>query len=147
MFTKNKVAIAADHAGYELKSAIVEELRNWGIEVRDLGTHTRESVDYPDFAHRLAESLSADEYGILMCGTGNGVCMSANRHGHIRAGLAWNAEVAGLLRRHNDANVLCLPARFVTETEALAAVEEFLSAEFEGGRHQRRVEKISSFGQ
>ncbi|MCS7086135.1 MAG: RpiB/LacA/LacB family sugar-phosphate isomerase, partial [Bacteroidia bacterium] len=98
----------------------------------------------PDYAHLLAQSLGEDEYGILICGTGNGVCMSANRHSGIRAGVAWNAEVAGLLRRHNDANVLCLPARFIEPDEALAATLAFLTAEFEGGRHLRRVQKIES---
>ncbi len=142
MFTKNKVVFAADHAGFDLKNKLMRELQNRGVETRDLGTHTPDSVDYPDFAHRLAEGLEADEYGVLICGTGNGVCMSANRHPGIRAGLAWNVEVAGLLRRHNDANVLCLPARFIGEETALAAALEFLTAEFEGGRHERRVQKI-----
>lgn len=142
MYTKNKVVFASDHAGFALKNRLKAALESRGLETRDVGTHTPDSVDYPDFAHGLAESLRADEYGILICGTGNGVCMSANRHAGIRAGVAWNAEVAALLRRHNDANVLCLPARFMGEETALAAVVEFLSAEFEGGRHARRVQKI-----
>jgi ribose 5-phosphate isomerase B len=141
-YTKNKVVFAADHAGFALKNRLKAALESLGVKTRDVGTHTPDSVDYPDFAHGLAESLCADEYGILICGTGNGVCMSANRHAGIRAGVAWNADVAALLRRHNDANVLCLPARFMDEEMALAAVVEFLSAEFEGGRHARRVQKI-----
>src|ERR1039458_3070140 len=141
-----KIVIANDHAGYGLKSSLKQWLRESDYEVSDLGAYSEESVDYPDFAHKLAEEVSANdgsEIGLLMCGSGNGVCITANKHPKIRAALAWTPEIAALAKQHNNANVLCLPARFITETEAQEIVKAFLSAQFEGGRHERRVEKRS----
>ena len=140
-----KIALANDHAGYTLKAVLKEWLRENGYEVSDLGSYSDESVDYPDFAHKLASEVAGNEgheLGLLMCGSGNGVCITANKHKNIRAALAWNPEIASLARQHNNANVLCLPARFITEPEAKEIVKAFLSAKFEGGRHERRVEKI-----
>ena len=110
-----------------------------------MGTYSSDSVDYPDFAHPLAEKISNGEnkYGILICGTGNGIGMTANKHANVRAALCWNVDIAALARQHNDANILVLPARFITEEDAFKVVETFFSTEFEGGRHQRRVEKIN----
>jgi len=142
---KMKIALANDHAGYSLKAALKDWLREDGYEVSDLGSYSDESVDYPDFAHKLASEVAGNEgheLGLLMCGSGNGVCITANKHKSIRAALAWNPEIASLARMHNNANVLCLPARFITETEAKEIISAFLSAKFEGGRHERRVEKI-----
>lgn len=138
------ILIGSDHAGLDLKHYLKEHLRRSGTTVTDKGTHTRESVDYPDHAHAVAESVAAEEgaLGIIICGSGNGVNIVANRHRGVRSALAWNTEVARLAREHNNANVLALPARFVTEAEAVGIVDAFLAAKFEGGRHQRRVEKI-----
>lgn len=142
------VLLAADHAGYALKESVKSYLLAKGLEVRDFGTHSPESVDYPDFVHPLATELQHLQeagqavFGIAICGSGQGVCMTANHHHGVRAALAWNADVAALSRQHNDANVLCLPARFMAEQDAFAAVDTFLNTPFEGGRHQRRVEKI-----
>jgi len=139
-----KIVIASDHAGFEMKAHIINWLKKNGYEVNDIGTHSAESVDYPDYAHALAKEVEAgnEPLGILLCGSGNGVCMTANKHTSIRAALAWNAEIAGLARLHNDANVLCLPARFISNDHAEQIVKSFLETDFEGGRHQRRVEKI-----
>jgi ribose 5-phosphate isomerase B len=139
-----KIAIACDHAGYEMKEHIKKMLSGLRNEVDDLGTHSKDSVDYPDFAHMLALEVENGkaELGFLFCGSGNGVCITANKHSGVRAALAWNAEIASLARQHNNANVLCIPARFVKEKEAEDIVSSFLNAEFEGGRHQKRVEKI-----
>ena len=136
--------IGSDHAGLDLKHHLKERLRSLGHTVTDKGTHAKESVDYPDYAHAVAASVlgEAGSLGIVICGSGNGINISANRHRGIRSALAWKPEVAALAREHNDANVLALPARFVTENEADAIVDAFLGAEFEGGRHQRRVQKI-----
>lgn len=138
-----RVWIASDHAGYELKSLIVGHLRAQGYEVIDIGTDSAEATDYPDWVHALIRQMPQEEKGVLICGSGNGVCMTANKYPHIRAALAWNKEIAQLARSHNDANVLCLPARFIQVEEAIQAVETFLHTPFEGGRHQRRVEKIA----
>lgn len=138
------IGIAADHAGYMLKETLAGYLRENGYEVRDFGTHSTESMDYPDVAHPLAESIENGtcDRGIAICGTGNGISMTVNKHAGIRAALCWNREIAELARQHNDANILSLPARFITEEEALACLKAFLETGFEGGRHQRRIEKI-----
>ncbi|AFK04892.1 sugar-phosphate isomerase, RpiB/LacA/LacB family [Emticicia oligotrophica DSM 17448] len=140
-----KVAIAGDHAGFEYKKIILRYLQEQNYQTADFGPYTDESMDYPDTAHQLSSAVESGEYefGILICGSGNGVCMTANHHKGIRAGLAWNVEVAALIRQHNNANVICLPARFIDENLALDCVKTFLSTEFEGGRHARRADKIS----
>jgi ribose 5-phosphate isomerase B len=138
------IAIGCDHAGYIYKDVIVALLQERGIQVLNFGADSAESVDYPDFAHPVAEAVEQGkaQMGILLCGTGNGVAMTANKHRGIRAALCWTEEVARLVRQHNDANVLAIPARFVNETLALAMVEIFIETPFEGGRHERRVRKI-----
>ncbi|MBP6311140.1 MAG: ribose 5-phosphate isomerase B [Flavobacteriales bacterium] len=138
------IFIGSDHAGFELKHILKDHLRDNGCEVHDKGTHIRDSVDYPDFAHAVADSVAAepDSLGVIICGSGNGVNISANRHKGVRAALAWTEEIAELGRQHNNANVLSLPARFISEDQAKAIVDTFLSTKFEGGRHQRRVSKI-----
>jgi len=142
---KKRISIGNDHAGPELKIAIVNMLTEQGYDVINFGTDTNDSVDYPDYAHRVMESLLSGEtdLSILICGTGNGISMSANKHNNVRAALCWKSEIAILARQHNDANVLCLPARFITTEEALNIVEVFLETEFEGGRHQKRIERIN----
>ncbi|WP_316808522.1 ribose 5-phosphate isomerase B [Pedobacter agri] len=141
--TRIKIAIGGDHAGFEYKEVLKEFLKNY--EVKDFGTHSLDSVDYPDFAHPLAAAVENGEftYGILLCGSANGVAITANKHAGIRAGLCWENEVASLVRKHNNANVLCIPARFVSEELAKEITTTFLNTEFEGGRHQTRVDKIS----
>lgn len=136
--------IGSDHAGFSLKQHLVEQLKALGHSVTDQGTYGPESVDYPDFAHAVASSVAADEasLGIVICGSGNGVNISANKHKGIRSALAWNPEIAALARQHNRANILALPARYISTQEAERIVEAFLSASFEGGRHQTRVDKI-----
>lgn len=140
-----KIGIASDHAGYQMKEYIKEFLTKQGYEVKDFGTHSTESMDYPDVAHPLALAIEGGEIpmGIALCGSGNGISMTLNKHKGIRAALCWNTELAALARQHNDANVLSLPARFISNELAKEIVESYLSAEFEGGRHLRRVEKIS----
>ena len=140
-----KIAIGGDHAGFEYKKAIVEALNAKGHEVKDFGPDSDASVDYPDHAHPLATSVEKEEneLGILICGSGNGVSMVANKHAGIRAALCWNIELAALARQHNNANVLSIPARFISLDEAKALVDTFISTDFEGGRHGRRVDKIS----
>jgi ribose 5-phosphate isomerase B len=140
-----KIAIGGDHAGFEYKQTLVTKLEKEGYEIKDYGPHSDNSVDYPDFAHPLAEGVAngKQELGILICGSGNGVAMTANKHPEIRAALCWNEELAQLARQHNNANVLCLPARFVSLAEAQSIVQHFLQTPFEGGRHERRVQKIS----
>lgn len=139
-----KIAIGSDHAGFEYKQMLAQWLREAGHEVQDFGTHSPESVDYPDFVHPLAASITANEFeqGILVCGSANGVCITANKHRGIRAAIAWAPELAALARQHNDANILCLPARFVSEDAAREITGQFLHTAFEGGRHQTRVSKI-----
>ncbi|WP_406824284.1 ribose 5-phosphate isomerase B [Pedobacter sp. KACC 23697] len=141
--TKIKIAIGADHAGFEYKELLKDFLQDY--EVKDFGPYTADSVDYPDFAHPVASAVENGEftYGILLCGSANGVAITANKHQGIRAGLCWEKEVASLVRLHNNANVLCIPARFVSVAEAKQITETFLTTTFEGGRHQNRVEKIS----
>ena len=139
-----KIAIGSDHAGYDYKEAIEALLVESGYAVHDLGTHSADSTDYPDYAHAVAVAVASGdaEFGVLLCGSANGVCMTANKHQGIRAALCWTAEVAELARLHNDANIICLPARFVSKDEAWDMVQIFLRTGFEGGRHQRRVDKI-----
>ncbi|MCB9235137.1 MAG: ribose 5-phosphate isomerase B [Bacteroidia bacterium] len=140
----NAIAIASDHAGFEYKEAIKLMLENEGYAVMDFGTNSTESCDYPDYAHPLAEVVAAGnpEMGIVVCGSGNGVCMTVNKHAGVRGALAWNEEITQLARQHNDANVLCLPARFISIDEARSLVQTFLNTPFEGGRHARRAHKI-----
>lgn len=137
------IAIGSDHAGFGYKEMIKAFLGDQ-YEINDFGTFSEDSTDYPDYAHPLAESVESGEsdLGIIICGSGNGVCMTVNKHQQIRGALAWNTEIASLARQHNDANVVCIPARFISEEEARNIVETFLNTEFEGGRHQRRVDKI-----
>lgn len=138
------IAIASDHAGYNLKLKVIEWLKHHHAMVRDFGCFSTESCDYPDFAHPLAQAVENGEqdFGITICSTGNGICMTANKHQGIRAALCWNTDIARLARQHNNANVLGLPANFVSEELALQMVEVFFTTEFEGGRHERRVNKI-----
>jgi ribose 5-phosphate isomerase B len=139
-----KIAIAADHAGFELKAQLIPFLHQLGLSIEDLGTHSLDSMDYPDVAHPLATQVESSEaeFGVLICGSANGVAMAANKHQGIRAAICWNTEIASLARQHNNANVLCLPARFISVEEAFQITKTFLDTEFEGGRHQRRVDKI-----
>lgn len=143
--TELKIAVTNDHAGFELKNAIVEYLKKQQpLYLQDFGCQSPESCDYPDFAHPMALAIEKGEtdYGISICGTGNGISMVMNKHQGIRAALCWNEEIARLARFHNDANVLSLPARFITKKEALKMIDVFFKTEFEGGRHKRRIEKI-----
>jgi ribose 5-phosphate isomerase B len=142
---KKMISIGCDHAGYSLKLEIKEQLINWGYEVLDMGCHSEESIDYPDFAHPVAEYVEnkIEAKGILICGSGNGINMAANKHQGIRSALCWKVEIAKLAREHNNANIVALPARFISTTDAIKIVEVFLNTPFEGGRHQKRVEKIA----
>jgi len=141
------ISIGSDHAGFELKKQIIDYLKSKSFIVIDKGCFSEERADYPDFAHHTAESVNTkeSEFGILMCGSGNGINMTANKHKGIRAALCWTSEIAAMARQHNDANVLVLPARYITISEALKCVDVFLSEKFEGGRHQERIEKIDLF--
>jgi ribose 5-phosphate isomerase B len=136
--------IASDHAGFELKEKLEAWLRDMGYAVKDLGTASEESTDYPDYAHPLAQQVSdgVADRGVLLCGTGLGMSYVANRYPHVRAAVAWSPEVAELARRHNDANVLALPARFLSEDQARQILKTWLDTPFDGGRHERRIEKI-----
>lgn len=139
-----KVAFASDHAGFELKEFVKEYMAGKGFEPVDFGTYSEASCDYADFAHPAAEAVESGEcaFGICMCGSGNGIQMTLNKHQGIRAALCWLPELAALAKQHNNANILVLPARFVSKEEALAIVDAYLGAEFEGGRHQARIDKI-----
>ena len=139
------IAIGADHAGFEYKERLKTLLRDSHRTPDDKGTHNLDSVDYPDFAHPVASMVERGEaaFGLLVCGSGNGVCMTANKHAGVRAALCWNVELAQLARQHNNANVLCIPARFVSFEDAQAMMEAFMNTAFEGGRHERRVEKMA----
>jgi ribose 5-phosphate isomerase B len=139
-----RISIASDHAGYELKEAVKRHLLDAGNEVVDFGTDSAESTDYPDYGAPAARAVSGGsvERGVLVCGSGQGMCMVGNKVLGVRAALAWDPEIARLSRQHNDSNVLCLPARFVDPAAALAIVDEWLATAFEGGRHSRRVDKI-----
>jgi ribose 5-phosphate isomerase B len=142
---KKSISIGSDHAGYEYKQFLADWLRGEGYVVRDNGTHSKDSVDYPDFAHPVAEQVESGEaaFGILICGSANGVAITANKHTGVRAAICWSEELAQLARAHNDANILCIPARFVSTELALSMLKAFMHATFEGGRHQNRVNKIS----
>lgn len=139
------IALGADHAGYDLKLVVRQFLLDFQHTVADYGTHTADSIDYPDIAHPVADSVERGEcdMGILICGSANGVAITANKHADIRAAICWKPELAALARQHNNANILCLPARFISEEEARLIIREFLTASFEGGRHERRVAKIA----
>lgn len=140
-----KIAVCNDHAGFELKTKILEYLQKKSpAALKDFGSFTPESADYPDYAHPMATDIENNEFdfGISICGTGNGISMVLNKHSGIRAGLCWNEEIAELTRRHNNANVLSLPGRFVTDEQAFRMIDVFFSTDFEGGRHQRRIDKI-----
>jgi ribose 5-phosphate isomerase B len=143
-----RLGIGSDHAGFELKESMLAMLKEKGFNVKNFGTYTSDSVDYPDFVHPLATEVQENklDFGIVICGSGQGVCMTANKYPGVRAALSWNNEIATLTRQHNDANVICLPARFVSNELAQEMTLTFLDTPFEGGRHQRRVEKISHLG-
>ena len=141
-----RIGLCSDHAGYEMKQVILEHLKAKNpAELKDFGCYSPESCDYPDYAHPMATAIEKGEfdYGISICGTGNGISMVLNKHQGIRAALCWNEEIAILARRHNNANVISLPARFITEEQALAMIDAFFTTGFEGGRHQRRIDKIA----
>lgn len=139
-----KIAIGNDHAGTEYKLAIVGLLKSMHIEIANYGTDGSDSVDYPDFVHPVAKEIEkgTSDYGIIICGSGNGASMTVNKHQKVRAALCWNKEIVALARAHNDANILSLPARFISLPQALEMVQVFLNTNFEGGRHERRIEKI-----
>jgi len=139
-----KVAIGADHAGVSYKSKLIDYLKSKGFEIENHGTDSEDSVDYPDFAHPVAKSVESGktELGVLICGSANGVAMAANKHQDIRAAICWNEELAALAKQHNNANVLCIPARFVAYELAEKITDSFFETSFEGGRHERRVNKI-----
>jgi ribose 5-phosphate isomerase B len=140
-----KIVIGGDHAGYDLKKELLTYLLEAGYEMDDLGCYSADSVDYPDFAHPVAAQVETGraDFGILICGSANGVAMAANKHEKIRAAICWKKELAELARTHNDANIICLPARFISTEEAKQMADAFLTTQFEGGRHQRRVDKIA----
>lgn len=145
--SQKPIGLAADHAGFELKKYIIALFEENGIKYIDFGTYSTESVDYPDFAHKLGSAIDKSECdkGIAICGTGNGINMALNKHQHVRAALCWNAEIARLVRTHNNANVLVMPGRFIGEQEAYEIVKTFFTTDFEGGRHQNRIDKIPCF--
>ncbi len=139
-----RIGIGSDHAGFEYKEAIRDSLKKNGMHVKDFGTYTSESVDYPDYVHPLCMEMDkgALDIGILLCGSANGVAMAANKHLSVRAAVSWENDIAVLARRHNDANVICIPSRFVSQELAIEMANLFLNTEFEGGRHKRRVDKV-----
>lgn len=139
------IAIGSDHAGFEYKGKLIQWLKEQSFEVNDMGVYQNNSADYPDFAHPVANAVERGEaaFGILLCGSANGVCMTANKHQRIRAALCWETDVAKLTRQHNNANIICIPARFVAYEYARQMIELFIETRFEGGRHQLRVDKIS----
>lgn len=140
-----RIAIGGDHAGFEYKSSLIAYLAEKGFELKDFGTHSADSVDYPDFAHPVASAVEGSdfEFGILICGSANGVAITANKHQGIRAAICWTEEIAALARQHNNANVLCIPARFISVAEMKTIADRFFSTDFEGGRHANRVNKIA----
>ena len=139
-----KIIIGSDHAGFEMKEALKHWLHNQSVILEDVGCHSDQSVDYPDYAHAVAQKVeSEDSVGILLCGSANGVCIAANKHKGIRAALCWNREIAVLARQHNDANIVCIPARFTTPEQAQEITTTFINTTFEGGRHATRVNKIN----
>ena len=139
------IAIGSDHAGYDYKEDLISFLEGKGLSYKDFGTYSKDSADYPDFAHPVASAVENGEaaFGILLCGTANGVAITANKHQNIRAALCWGDEIASLVRQHNNANIICIPARFVREGDAEKMVSTFITTAFEGGRHASRVEKIA----
>lgn len=139
------IAVGADHAGYEYKAAIIDFLQEQGLPVKDFGTYSADSVDYPDFAHPVASAVENGEvsFGILVCGSANGVAITANKHQNIRAAICWLTEIASLARQHNNANIICIPARFVSKEAATEMIHTFLSTPFSAGRHETRVGKIA----
>lgn len=139
------IAIGCDHAGFEYKTLVVKHLNQAGYQVNDFGTYSLDSVDYPDFAHPTASSIEKDEsaFGILICGSANGVAITANKHAGVRAALCWQKDIAQLARQHNNANIICLPARFISYHYCIDIIETFIHTTFEGGRHQGRVSKIA----
>lgn len=139
-----KIVIGSDHAGFEMKQILIEYLKSKNVSVNDKGTYSAERADYPDYGHAVANAIINKEadFGIVLCGSGIGISIAANRHKGIRAALCWNSEIAALARQHNDANVLALPARFISKEEAFKCIDVFLSEKFEGGRHRERIEKI-----
>lgn len=141
-----KIVIGSDHAGFDLKEKVIKHLEALNHEVEDYGTHSGESVDYPDFAHPVSSSVNDKKapVGILICGSGNGVNMTANKYPNVRSALCWTPEISTLARLHNDANICAIPARFLETETAFEIVDNFLASDFEGGRHQRRVDKIIS---
>lgn len=141
-----KIAIGSDHAGFEYKQILVDYLKEEGYQVDDVGPYSADSVDYPDFIHPVADKVESEDVdmGIILCGSGNGAAMTANKHKGIRAAIAWNEDLSALARQHNNANILSIPARFVNKELAVSMVDIFLQTEFEGGRHQRRVDKMIS---
>jgi ribose 5-phosphate isomerase B len=144
MTLSKSFAVGGDHAGFDYKDQLIDFLKDQGFAIKDCGTYSADSVDYPDFAHPVANAVESGEvsWGLLLCGSANGVAITANKHQWIRAVLAWNTEVAKLVRQHNDANVICLPVRFITLDEAKACLQTFIDTDFEGGRHAGRVGKI-----
>ncbi|HHS95107.1 MAG TPA: ribose 5-phosphate isomerase B [Phaeodactylibacter sp.] len=144
MMKDKTIAIGGDHAGYEYKQSLMASLQKKGYNIIDKGPFSTDSVDYPDYVHPVAELVAQGEavFGILICGSGNGVAMTANKHPEIRAAITWNQKLAALARQHNDANIICIPARFVSKRMAHLMVNTFLHTAFEGGRHKRRVDKI-----
>ena len=140
-----KIALGCDHAAFQLKEKLKPYLTSKGYEIKDFGCYSEERADYPDFAHPVANAVESGEFnmGLLMCGSGNGINMTANKHKGIRSALCWTAEIAELARQHNDANILTLPARYISEEEAKKCIDKFFSTDFEGGRHSDRVKKIS----
>lgn len=140
-----KIVIGSDHAGFDLKQSLIGFFEEKDFDVVDFGTHSSDSTDYPDFAHKVAHAVNDNsfEVGILICGSANGVAMTANKYAKVRAAICWTAEIARLARQHNHANVLCLPARFISKEEAWEITEDFLNTQLEGGRHLKRVEKIN----
>ena len=139
------IAIGCDHAGFEYKEDIISFLEGKGLAFKDFGTYSIDSVDYPDFAHPVAASVENDEtaFGILLCGSANGVAITANKHQHIRAAICWGEELAELARKHNNANIICIPSRFVREGDVEKMLDIFIHTEFEGGRHEKRINKIA----
>lgn len=148
-FDLNKpIAIGTDHAGFECKEDFISVLEGKGIKYKDFGAFSTESVDYPDYAHPVAEAVKSGEFafGVLLCGSGNGMAIAANKHEHIRAALCWGEELARLARAHNDANILCIPSRFINEGDAEKMLDIFMTTNFDGGRHVNRVNKIDWHG-
>ncbi len=138
------IAIGSDHAGFERKESLKKYLQSKGYDIKDFGTFSEESTDYPIYAHKVAKAVASGDadLGIVICGSGNGVCMTVNKHPGIRGALAWREDIARLARQHNNANILCLPGRFINDEEAQRITEAWLNAQFEGGRHERRIKEI-----